>query len=613
MIGDSLAGLGLRLQAKWLAECQQNIQISINSMTSIEGEDAKYFDRVYECFLHSNIRDSGAGCFPPDFALSRNKRIAGPLVVQVDAIKNIGAPDATRHKEGDRNRCLLLALSDGHQQALGLEYRPIPELRISTALGCKIALLNVRIKEGMLLLTRETVQVLGGGLHISLDQLSNGGLSIGQARAEQDERKPLLPSPPPPLVGVGSDLNRECSVAGEKGGAFHENRLRESTSLNLPVGHPRGSFNDDIDWTRVDVPSEYHQLVLWETQGTNAQRGEGRANQSHLNCVSPETSGVCSVLEDGDERRGSKRKRADGPASYSPEGAQGSNGGKPTPRTSRSGSEDKKAPSFHGPHSWASSPGMPSTASQSQGNLTTFSGEWPGVTLADVCGHLPGQHLRVKGVVTSISRARNTRSGLRITVHVSDGAGPDVEARLSDELVSQVLGLSAVAFSNLVIEDRAAAETVMKRLPPRLASLEGVFTLKVPAAGGSGADERRGQLEPGARTADCKKEIGKPITKPHLPILLSCEPPGAQEFMRLLHFCQIEYDHLWEKEDPAPLPSVRKSQTMEGNGNSGMHEGSPGHQQFMFLCERFTDSLGEARQSTTGTKEIIELSDEDSR
>lgn len=133
--------------------------------------------QVYDRFLHSDLNASGrGGAFPPGLGGMREHTIQGTHVLQVrtgrraskrsgttlggitrtdhrtlsyptlhdkpqvDALKNISQPAETRSKPAapGPGRCLLLALTDGSQRAVGMEYGPIPDLRVDTAQGLKV-------------------------------------------------------------------------------------------------------------------------------------------------------------------------------------------------------------------------------------------------------------------------------------------------------------------------------------------------------------------------------------------------------------------------------------------------------------------------------------------
>eukprot|EP00011_Vannellida_sp_DIVA3-517-6-12_P009005 CAMPEP_0114632132 /NCGR_PEP_ID=MMETSP0168-20121206/14770_1 /TAXON_ID=95228 ORGANISM="Vannella sp., Strain DIVA3 517/6/12" /NCGR_SAMPLE_ID=MMETSP0168 /ASSEMBLY_ACC=CAM_ASM_000044 /LENGTH=65 /DNA_ID=CAMNT_0001843719 /DNA_START=75 /DNA_END=269 /DNA_ORIENTATION=+ len=63
----------------------------------------------------------------------------------------MGEPLERRLKESS-NRCLKLLLTDGHQQAVAMEYRRVSDLKLEMAAGSKIAIHDVMVKRGILFL-----------------------------------------------------------------------------------------------------------------------------------------------------------------------------------------------------------------------------------------------------------------------------------------------------------------------------------------------------------------------------------------------------------------------------------------------------------------------------
>eukprot|EP00624_Nannochloropsis_granulata_P003733 evm.model.NODE_2883_length_3383_cov_32.936150.2 len=139
-VAEALAGLGLKLRPDWLVECLHNVSPPAGGRN---GNDDQTLGHVYDRFLHSDLRESGAGCFPSNLATLRDEHLPGPMVVQMDALKNI-ASSAMDQKEGKGGRTLLFALSDGVQHAVGLEYRHIAafQMKPPPPTGLKIALRN---------------------------------------------------------------------------------------------------------------------------------------------------------------------------------------------------------------------------------------------------------------------------------------------------------------------------------------------------------------------------------------------------------------------------------------------------------------------------------------
>jgi hypothetical protein len=54
-------------------------------------------------------------------------------------VKNVGEPLETRERENGATRFLLMALSDGHQTVIGMEYHHLPDMLISTKPGAKVS------------------------------------------------------------------------------------------------------------------------------------------------------------------------------------------------------------------------------------------------------------------------------------------------------------------------------------------------------------------------------------------------------------------------------------------------------------------------------------------
>jgi len=65
---------------------------------------------------------------------------------------------------GGANSLLRLSVTDGRQRAQALEYHPLPDLRMQGPAGLKVALTDVHVRHGMLLLQPCNVRVLGGGV-----------------------------------------------------------------------------------------------------------------------------------------------------------------------------------------------------------------------------------------------------------------------------------------------------------------------------------------------------------------------------------------------------------------------------------------------------------------
>ena len=63
---------------------------------------------------------------------------------------------------GSVNAMLKMELTDGKTTCYAIEYTPIPSLTIAIKRGAKIAVQNVRVENGLLLLNPTNVLLLGG-------------------------------------------------------------------------------------------------------------------------------------------------------------------------------------------------------------------------------------------------------------------------------------------------------------------------------------------------------------------------------------------------------------------------------------------------------------------
>ncbi|KAL3629753.1 recQ-mediated genome instability protein 1 [Castilleja foliolosa] len=163
-INGALERLGLRLKKEWLDSCLQGLQSSVTGFHRMD--DSAKAKLCFEQFLCSDMNYCGAGILPKGVHTLNLVDLKGPFVLQVDEIVNISCPLRLRyHNAGPgKGRCLKLSMTDGVQRVFGMEYRPINDLRPLSPAGLKIAVCNVQIRHGLLMLVPEVVQVLGGSV-----------------------------------------------------------------------------------------------------------------------------------------------------------------------------------------------------------------------------------------------------------------------------------------------------------------------------------------------------------------------------------------------------------------------------------------------------------------
>nr|XP_043618319.1 recQ-mediated genome instability protein 1 [Erigeron canadensis] len=157
-----LEGLGLRLKAEWLDSCIRQLQIAFKDFNGFD--NTKKAKLCFEMFLESDMNYCGAGLLPDNVHQMHLVDLPGPFVLQVDEIVNICLPLRERYKtEGSgQKRCLKLSMTDGVQRVFGMEYQPINDLNVFSPAGLKVAISNVNVRHGLLVLVPEVFQVLGG-------------------------------------------------------------------------------------------------------------------------------------------------------------------------------------------------------------------------------------------------------------------------------------------------------------------------------------------------------------------------------------------------------------------------------------------------------------------
>ncbi|XVF11495.1 hypothetical protein REPUB_Repub08aG0032200 [Reevesia pubescens] len=161
-IGDFLLRMGLKLRREWLDSCIQGLESSVPRFSTLDvSAKAKL---CFQHFLFSDMNYSGGGILPENVDSMHLVDLKGPFVLQVDEIVNISCPLKGRYKEAASGikRCLKLSMTDGIQRVFGMEYRPIKDLQVLAPAGLKVAICNIHIRHGLLVLVPESLEVLWG-------------------------------------------------------------------------------------------------------------------------------------------------------------------------------------------------------------------------------------------------------------------------------------------------------------------------------------------------------------------------------------------------------------------------------------------------------------------
>ncbi|XP_076891778.1 recQ-mediated genome instability protein 1-like [Bidens hawaiensis] len=156
--------LGLKLKTEWLDSCLRGLETSVSGFLTFD--DAKKAKLCFEKFLDSDMNCCGAGVLPSNVDQLNSVDLIGPFVLQVDEIENVSQPCQDRYKEASPgfDRCLKLSMTDGVQRVVGLEFQPIKDLKVFSPAGLKVAVSNVNVSVGIMMLAPEGFQVLGGSV-----------------------------------------------------------------------------------------------------------------------------------------------------------------------------------------------------------------------------------------------------------------------------------------------------------------------------------------------------------------------------------------------------------------------------------------------------------------
>ncbi|KEH21003.1 putative RecQ mediated genome instability protein [Medicago truncatula] len=161
-VNDFLRRFGFCIKRDSLATCIRELG---ESMNGFQGFDVATKAKLcFEQFLFSDLNFCGSGVLPSNVASMHLDTLPGPYVLQVDEIVNLCCPLRSRYQQAPptRKRCLKLSMTDGIQRVFGMEYRSINALEVCASSGLKVAISNVQVRRGMLMLVPETIEVLGG-------------------------------------------------------------------------------------------------------------------------------------------------------------------------------------------------------------------------------------------------------------------------------------------------------------------------------------------------------------------------------------------------------------------------------------------------------------------
>ncbi|KAK1319148.1 hypothetical protein QJS10_CPB04g00192 [Acorus calamus] len=240
-IDDHLRRFGVGARREWLDACVAGLAAG---GAGFEGMDVSGKARMcFEQFLVSDVNFSGGGVLPANVEGMHMAEMEGPFVLQVDEIVNISASLRDRYHDAGAGfkRCLKLLMTDGAQRVYGMEYRHIRELEVLAPAGLKIAIRNVHVRRGLLLLVPEVVEVLGGRVE---------DLDAARQRLVNEVNKPprgKRKQPMPPL-------SKRASLA-----AWPSNTVNGVSQVNVSVSHH--ADNNHLLGQGFDMADEFENPI----------------------------------------------------------------------------------------------------------------------------------------------------------------------------------------------------------------------------------------------------------------------------------------------------------------------------------------------------------------
>uniref|UniRef100_V5IHC2 Putative tudor domain protein n=1 Tax=Ixodes ricinus TaxID=34613 RepID=V5IHC2_IXORI len=149
---EDLKSRGWFLSAEGIEECTEGL------------ENPKAEDVIRKA-VNYDLVDIGEGGLSEDVTRNKVETMTGPVVVQIQKVRNVSAPKS--NPEADHSQCLLrLHLTDGTSYCSAIQWGKWSNISLSTPPGSKILLKNepIPVVNGFLLLAERDFKFLGGNV-----------------------------------------------------------------------------------------------------------------------------------------------------------------------------------------------------------------------------------------------------------------------------------------------------------------------------------------------------------------------------------------------------------------------------------------------------------------
>lgn len=150
---EKLKKQGWHLSKDGLQQCMENSRESQQPSVS----------KIMDVALNLDLRHIGEKYLPENINSGQVESINGPVVMQIQKIRNVSAPMAIQESQGSP-RMIKLNLTDGVTHCIAIEFEPIQALKLSLCPGEKLRISgqNIPVVHGIVLLEETNVTILGG-------------------------------------------------------------------------------------------------------------------------------------------------------------------------------------------------------------------------------------------------------------------------------------------------------------------------------------------------------------------------------------------------------------------------------------------------------------------
>uniref|UniRef100_A0A0A9W9G3 Tudor domain-containing protein 3 n=1 Tax=Lygus hesperus TaxID=30085 RepID=A0A0A9W9G3_LYGHE len=192
---------------------------------------------VIQKALNIDIRDLGGCGFPSELTKGKCETVNGPIVVQIQKIRNISAPKANEESQ-TANRMLKLLLTDGSQVVPAIEMTKLSSISLNTPPGTKLRLKGEIIFScGILQLNSDQVEMMGGTVTNLVDKWT-----VNRELSKHTRGRYGVEGGPPPWIPFGEKMA--------------PTNLTDKNFKSLDDGSKENKDNDEFEAQRRDAIAE---------------------------------------------------------------------------------------------------------------------------------------------------------------------------------------------------------------------------------------------------------------------------------------------------------------------------------------------------------------------